>query len=82
MKQSGTILPTSELLARADAHADAVRVADEKIGASIPGCTRRVEQGQVRFYRSPTQFATVRNGKIKWFEHRGDGIWPTTQPQG
>jgi len=77
MKQLGTILPTRESLAQADAHVDAVKKADEKIGASIPGAVRRVEQGQVRFYVSPNKFATVRQGKIKWFELRDDGyFWP------
>jgi hypothetical protein len=80
MKQSGTILPTRESLARADAHADAMKRADEKIGASIPGCTRRIEQGQVRYYQSPTRYATVRHGKIQWYERRTDGyFWPAKQ---
>jgi hypothetical protein len=79
MKYLGTVLPTRQALARADAHADLQQRKADAIGRGIPGCTRRVVQGEVRYYRTPTVYATVsprRGFKVQWFKERADGTWP------
>lgn len=71
----GTILPTRESLARADAHANAMARRRDMIGRqTLPNCDRRVVGGEVRYYDTTDQYAIVgRDGQVKWFQVTKDG---------
>lgn len=70
----GTILPTRQLLRRADAHAARLAHQQAQIGARIPNATRRVVGGEVRYYLGETTYAVVsRVLEIRWFQVRPDG---------
>jgi hypothetical protein len=73
--QIGTVLPTRESLARADAHAAKMARGREAIGQrTLPHCERRVVGGEVRYYDTIDQYAVVsRQGAVLWFQVREDG---------
>jgi hypothetical protein len=70
----GTILPTRAGLAAADRHADAIAERDAELAArTLPQCTPRTVGGERRYYATSNLYATVRNGRTRWFETRADG---------
>ena len=75
MKYLGTILPNPKTEALADALADKQRaqsLADAR--RTLADCEERKEQGETRFYKTPSLFAVPRlRGGLAWFEIRTDG---------
>ena len=72
----GTILPTKAQLDAADARADKARAAAlRKAEIELSGMEKRIIGGEVRYYRSATQYtpAVPRGGVRRWFEVREDG---------
>jgi len=73
MKMIGTVLPTVKSLKATEVYANKVAAKQEQVGKRIGG-TRRVVCGEVRWYKTATEFAVVsRDGQVKWFEIREDG---------
>jgi hypothetical protein len=72
-KMIGTVLPTQSSLKSTELYASKVATMQERIGKRIGG-KRRVVGGEVRWYKTETEFAVVsRDGQAKWFEIREDG---------
>lgn len=73
MRMIGTVLPTQKSLKATEVYASKVAAKQEQVGKRIGG-TRRVVCGEVRWYKTATEFAVVsRDGQVKWFEIREDG---------
>lgn len=76
-KPLGTIFATPKQLAAADKFADEqAAIRDRKASAMLPDCERRVEEGEIRYYKSATKFAVMGTGSVpRWFEIRKDGVY-------
>lgn len=73
MKMIGTVLPTAKSIKLNNDYAKKVAAKQEQVGKRIGG-TRRIVGGEVRWYKTSTEFAVVsRDGQVKWFEIREDG---------
>jgi len=70
MKMIGTVLPSAESLRATEVYANKVAAKQEQVGKRIGG-KRLVVGGEVRWYKTATEFAVVsRGGQVKWFEIR------------
>lgn len=73
-KPVGTIYATPAQLAKADAFSDSQAAKnDRRAIAILSDCERRMVNGEIRYYETPTKYATARSGKVRWFEVRADG---------
>lgn len=73
----GTILPTRKSEADGDRFFAACQARQARTAQSLSHLIARHEQGETRYYESPTKFAIVNHygDRILWFEHRPDGIY-------
>jgi hypothetical protein len=79
----GTIFATEAELARSDRHFDRVHaLAVREAEIELAGTVKRTVCGEVRFYLSPTLYATARRTKRGrcWFETRPDGDYAIPCP--
>ena len=74
MKHLGTILPDMAKLAKADAFADAQKVAREKAASGmLSGLPCSFINGENRYWLSAKVYAVVGRRGVLWFEIRKDG---------
>jgi hypothetical protein len=73
----GTILATPAQMAAADRFADKQAAKRDALAQTrLADCTRRVVDGEIRYYASATKFAVMgRANVVRWFEVRGDNTY-------
>ena len=80
----GTVWPTQSELSRMEAIADRQDAEDRAQGRRLfPTATvEHPNRFDVRYRLTPTVYATVRRGRVRFFETRADGYdYPTTDPR-